>query len=393
MKLLVVLSRVPWPLDKGDKLRAYHQIKQLSINHEIELIALNDKDLHKDALAELSKYCQEIHVLNLSKWGIIINIIKAFLTGKPLQIGYFYNLGVHRKIKNIIQQYKPDHIYGQLVRVAEYIRYESVPKTLDYQDALSAGLKRREERVGGLKRLLFSFEYKSLAKYEAAIFDDFNHKTIITSQDQELIQHAERAKITVVPNGVDMAFFHPMDAEKTYDLVFTGNMNYPPNVMAANFLVNDILPLVQKEKPDARVLIAGASPHPSVRALASESVTVSGWLDDIRVAYSSSKLFIAPMQIGTGLQNKLLEAMAMKIPSVTSDLANAALGAKENTEIKVAKSQDKEAFAAYVLELLNNSEIATQQSDAAHQFVQQNYSWESSVKTLEELLLSSKAST
>jgi len=85
--------------------------------------------------------------------------------------------------------------------------------------------------------------------------------------------------------------------------------------------------------------------------------------------------------------------MAMKIPSVTSDLANAALGAKENTEIKVAKSQDKEAFAAYVLELLNNSEIATQQSDAAHQFVQQNYSWESSVKTLEELLLSSKAST
>ncbi len=385
MKLLVVLSRVPWPLDKGDKLRAYHQIKQLSINHEIELIALNDKELHKDALTELSKYCQKIHVLNLSKWGIFINIIKAFFTAKPLQIGYFYNSGVHRKIRNIIQQYKPDHIYGQLVRVAEYIRSESVPKTLDYQDALSAGLKRREEQVGGLKRMLFSFEYKSLAKYEAAIFDDFNHKTIITEQDQELIQHAERSNITVVPNGVDMEFFHPMDEEKTYDLVFTGNMNYPPNVMAAKFLVNDILPLVQKEKPDAHVLIAGASPHPSVRALASEAVTVSGWLDDIRIAYASSKVFIAPMQIGTGLQNKLLEAMAMKIPSVTSDLANAALGAKENAEIKVAKSQDKEAFAAHVLELLNNSKIAMHQSDAAHKFVLKNYSWESSVKILASL--------
>jgi len=382
MKLLVVLSRVPWPLDKGDKLRAYHQIKQLSKNHQIELIALNDNTLDSGAIDELSKYCTKIHVLNLSKGCIVFNIIKAFFQGKPLQIGYFYSTSIHRKIKSIIESSKPDHIYGQLVRVAEYIRHESIPKTLDYQDALSAGLMRRKKWVGALKRCLLDFENKRLAKYEAEIFNDFDYKTIITTQDRELIQHKDKQEIIVVPNGVDLDFFKPTEEEKTYDIVFTGNMNYPPNVMAANFLVNDILPLVQKEKSDARVLIAGASPHPSVRALASESVTVSGWLDDIRKAYASSKVFVAPMQIGTGLQNKLLEAMAMKIPSVTSDLANAALAANENSEIKVAPAQEKEAFAKHILDLLDNPLEAKTQADKAYDFVLNKYSWESSVEIL-----------
>ena len=385
MKLLVVLSRVPWPLDKGDKLRAYHQIKELSVNHQIELIALNDKSLHPDALNELSNYCSKIHILSLSKWGIAWNILKAFFQGKPLQIGYFYNSGVHRKISKIIQEFHPEAIYAQLVRVAEYVRYESGAKVLDYQDALSAGLKRREEREKGLKRWLFAFEYKRLSKYEAAIFPDFKHTTIITPQDRDLIQHSQRAKIVVVPNGVDMQFFHPLQDEKVYDMVFTGNMNYPPNVMAAKFLVNDILPIVQQQKANANLLIAGASPHPSVRALASKSVTISGWVDDIRVAYAASKVFVAPMQIGTGLQNKLLEAMAMKIPSVTSDLANNALHAEIDREIKVAPAQDKETFAKHILDLLDNENMATQQAEAAYKFILNNYSWKSSVEILQKL--------
>jgi len=385
MKLLVVLSRVPWPLDKGDKLRAYHQIKQLSTNHQIELIALNDKPLHPDAKAELSQFCDKIHILKLTKTGIAWNIIKAFFQGKPLQIGYFYCSKAHSEIKKIIREYQPDHIYAQLVRVAEYVRYENVSKTLDYQDALSAGLKRRRDKESGLRKLLFGFEFQRLKKYESDIFPDFDYKTIITAQDRALIDHPDKNSIVVLPNGVDMQFYHPMDEEKIYDLVFTGNMNYPPNVMAAKFLVNDILPLVQKQKKDVNVLIAGASPHPSVRALASEWVTVSGWVDDIRIAYASSRIFVAPMQIGTGLQNKLLEAMAMKLPSVTSDLANAALGAKAEQEIKVAPAQEKNVFAKHILDLLEHPDKANKQADQAFQFVLKNYSWKSSVEILEGL--------
>ena len=385
MNLVVILSRVPWPLDKGDKLRAFHQIRELSKEHSIELIALNDANLHPDAETELSKYCAKIHIIGLSKIGILFNLIKALFSSKPLQIGYFYSTSAHRKIKSIIANSKPDHIYGQLVRVAEYFKNETVLNTLDYQDALSAGLQRRKASVGGLKRFIFNLEYRRLAKYEAEMLELFDHTTIITTQDRKLIQHPNRQKIVVVPNGVDMEYFQPMHSEKTYDVVFTGNMNYPPNIMAAKFLVNDILPLLQKEKPGIKVLIAGAAPHHSVRALASEQVAVSGWLDDIRIAYASSRVFIAPMQIGTGLQNKLLEAMAMKIPTVTSDLANAALNAEENTEIRVAISSDGQAFAKHLSDLLDNPEMAKALADKAYDFVVKNYSWKASVQILEAL--------
>ena len=385
MNLVVILSRVPWPLDKGDKLRAYHQVRELSKSHTINLISLNDQKLHPDAETEMLKYCQAIHIIRLPKLAIFWNIIKAFFKGKPLQIGYFYNARAHLQIKSIIANVAPNHIYGQLVRVAEYIKEENISKTLDFQDALSEGVHRRSDKAKGLKKIIFKMEYQRLAKYEASILPLFNYTTIITSQDRDLIKSPNKDEIIVVPNGVDMQFFKPMEQEKIYDVVFTGNMSYPPNILAAKFLVNDILPILQESRNDIRILIAGALPHPSVKVLASESVTVSGWLDDIRTAYASSRVFVAPMQIGTGLQNKLLEAMAMKIPSVTSDLANAALRAKADLDIKVAPSEDKQVYAKHILELLKDSELATKQADAAYNFIKNNYSWESSVETLQNV--------
>ena len=385
MKLLVVLSRVPWPLDKGDKLRAYYQIKYLSKNHEIELIALNDKELHPDAERELSKYCKAIHIFSLKRPGIALHIAAAFFKGKPLQVGYFYDAGIHRKIKEIIRRFQPDHIYGQLVRVAEYIRHESIPKTLDYQDALSAGMQRRAQKASGVNAQLFWAEYRRLRRYEAAVFEDFDYKTIITVQDRDLIQHSDKKQIHIVPNGVDTDFFHPVEAEKKYDLVFTGNMSYPPNVGAARFLVKEILPLVHKEMPEVNVLIAGASPAPAVKALAGAKVEVSGWMDDIREAYASSRIFVAPMQIGTGLQNKLLEAMAMKIPAVTSKLANKALQARPGEYIRVASEDKPEQFAGQILDLLQKPSRAEEQKEKAYLFVKENYSWEAAIKKLEQL--------
>jgi sugar transferase (PEP-CTERM/EpsH1 system associated) len=385
MKLLVILSRVPWPLDKGDKLRAYHQIRQLARHHQIELIALNDKALHPEAEKELSKYCSKVHIFPLRKSVIALNIARNFFSGKPLQAGYFYDAAIHAKIRKIISDSKPDHIYAQLVRVAEYVREENIPKTIDYQDALSAGLDRRRKRTRGPKRHLLSTEFRRMQKYEAAVFDDFDFKTIITTQDRDLIAHPERNKIAIVPNGVDMEFFHPMEMEKEYDIVFTGNMSYPPNVLAAQFLVRNILPIVQKELPSVRVLIAGAAPAPAVQALASEQVKISGWMDDIRTAYASSRIFVAPMQIGTGLQNKLLEAMAMKIPAVTSKLANKALQARPGEYIRVASEDKKEQFAHQIIDLLQKPGRAVEQAELAFQFVKERYSWEAAVEKLEQL--------
>ena len=202
-------------------------------------------------------------------------------------------------------------LFGQLLRVAEYLRHKNIAKTIDYQDIFSYGMKRRADIASALTRPIYSMEYRRLSRYEAAIFDDFDVKTIISEPDRALFPHPRRDEILVIPNGVDHEFFKPRQEEKRYDVVFTGNMSYAPNVNAVDYLANEILPLVWKTLPGTTLYIAGATPDPKVKKAASDRVIVSGWLDDIRDAYAQSRVFIAPMRIGTGLQNKLLEAMSM----------------------------------------------------------------------------------
>ena len=130
MKLLVILSRVPYPLEKGDKLRAYHQIRCLSKYHQITLIALTDQKVHPQAKDKLLNFCDEVYFLKLNKLGILLNVIGAFFRGWPLQIGYFYNKKVKKEIDSIVRQVKPNHIYCQLIRTAEYIHDFDIPKPL-----------------------------------------------------------------------------------------------------------------------------------------------------------------------------------------------------------------------------------------------------------------------
>lgn len=387
MKILVILSRVPYPLEKGDKLRAFHQIKSLSKNNEVFLFALNDIPLHKDARSVLESFCKKVIICKISKISIFINLIKAFFSGKPFQVGYFYNSKAQKKIDEIIEIEKPDHIYCQLVRVTEYVRHSAIRKTVDYQDALSTGQERRKINAPFYKRFVFHMEAERLKKYEVEIFDDFNNKTIIAEQDREMIQHTQKNKIFIVRNGVDMEYFKPVLQEKNSDLVFTGNMNYPPNVDAAVFLAKKVLPLLLEKYPEFKLKIAGASPAPAVQELASEHIEITGWVDDMRTCYAESKIFIAPMQLGSGLQNKLLEAMSMQIPCITSLLANNSLQATGNKEILIGKTPEE--YANHIFFLLENPEKAMAIAQNGYDFVKNNYSWDKHNAILEKIICTS----
>jgi sugar transferase (PEP-CTERM/EpsH1 system associated) len=386
MKIFVLLSRFPYPLEKGDKLRAYHQLKYLAKNNEIHLCALTDVDVKQEHIQQVASFCKTIHTEKLSGFSIFINILKAFITGKPLQVGYFYNSNVHRRITDLISGIQPDHIYCQLIRVAEYVRFTDKPKTIDYQDVLSKGMQRRMETSPVLWKPLLKLEYHRLLKYEHRVFSWFNHKTIISKPDRDLIPHPDRDQIEVVINGVDTDFFKPVKREKTYDIVFTGNMGYPPNVNASKFLVNEVLPLVTRLRPQIKVMLAGATPHPGVQALANDHVHVTGWVEDIRECYAHAKLFIAPMQIGTGLQNKLLEAMAMQIPAITSPLANDALNARDGKEILIGKTPQD--YADHILKLLEDPMQNEYIARNGYHFVHRHYNWVAATKKLEDLISS-----
>lgn len=243
-KLVVLTSRFPFPLEKGDKLRAYYQIIELSKVYDIHLIALTEIHVKEEWLQELTKYCSAIHTFTINKFQKILGAGLQLLTQKPFQVGYFTNYGIKRRINSLLHHIQPHHIYCQLVRPAEYVKnYHACPKTIDYMDALSKGIHRRIALAPWYKRPFFKAEYQRLRNYEHKIFDYFEHHTIITAQDREMIFHKDRAKIAVIPNGVSPAFFdYPAVNTKEQDLVFTGNLNYPPNIEACLYLGNKIMP-------------------------------------------------------------------------------------------------------------------------------------------------------
>jgi sugar transferase (PEP-CTERM/EpsH1 system associated) len=386
MKLLVLLPRVPYPLEKGDKLRAFYQIKELSKYHDIYLVALQDGALHPEALEKIEPYCKEIHLFKLSLFSKLWGITRALLKGLPMQCGYFFSKDAKQKIQKLIYKIHPDHIYCFMIRMAEYVKkYKECHKTLDYQDVLSIGMKRRSERASFWIKPVLMYEYQALKRYEKNIFAYFTNKTIITNIDKDLISHPQKQYIQVILNGIDFEKFHYTEKEKKYDLIFAGNMSYPPNVDAALFLAKSIFPKLLAQFSDLKLCICGANPANAIKALDSENIHVTGWVDDISEYYAQSKIFIAPLQLGTGLQNKLLEAMAMKLPCVTSPLAGKPLeGAQHNHDLFICNNIDE--YVNAVAKLLNDQPFFNTIAENGYQFVKTNYNWEEIGKQLEEVM-------
>lgn len=384
MKLLVVLSRIPFPLEKGDKLRAYYQIRELSKQHDLYLVALYNRRIPAEAMRELTPYCREVHFLKQHPVRSALNMAGSLFLGLPLQCGYFYSHRNHKRIDKIIQSVQPDRIYCQLFRMAEYVRHCRIPKVLDYQDAFSMGMERRAQKAFPLFRPVMRMEAHRIAHYETDIFDDFEHKTMITALDRDCIQHPMKEEIVIVPNGVDFAKFSHDAVPKTHDLIFSGNMNYPPNVDAAVYLVKEILPELRKKHPEVKLMLAGADPSKKVRALQCDHVTVTGWVPSMTDCYAQARIFIAPMRLGTGLQNKLLEAMAMKLPCVTSPLAAKPLdpAAKEGAVIACSTTRQ---YVDTLDRLLTDSAYYQEYATRGHDFVYEHYDWTNATRKLNEL--------
>jgi polysaccharide biosynthesis protein PslH len=370
-QLVFITSRFPYPLEKGDKLRAFFQLKELAQKFDVHLICLTESAVSSESEAMVKPYVVSLHLFPISKWKKWVGAGLEVFGRRPIQVGYFHHRSIQKSIDAILENLRPDHIYCQLIRATEYIKnYHDCPKTIDYMDTLSKGIERRIDNASIIIKQIFRLEYKRLLRYENHIFDFFEFHTIISKQDRSHLPHHRRDTITIVPNGVNELFFTPISLESNYTIVFTGNMSYPPNVEAAKYIVCKILPMLA---PSTTVLISGASPTKEVKDLASEQVTITGWVDDIRESYSAGKLFIAPMFIGTGLQNKLLEAMACGKPCITTSLANNALGAKPNNEIIIANNANE--FQQAIRLLLADKQQQDLLSKNAQSFVRERYTW------------------
>ena len=385
MELLILTSRFPYPLEKGDKLRIYNQIKTLSANHRITLIALTFSKVSTKQVEALSPYCEKQFIFKISLFQQFINIIRAIFSNKPIQVGLFYSPVIAKRITSILNSKKFDSIYCHLIRMADYvIDFNHPNKTIDYMDVFSKGMERRAEKSHGIKKIIFNMEFKRLLDYENRIFNYFKNHTIISEQDKNLIPHADKSKIQIIENGVDRTIFHSLGGKKKFDLLFTGNMGYPPNIEAAIYAANHILPLVHKINPEVTLLIAGINPSQRIKKLASDKIFIIDKFENIRDAFDMCRINLAPMLISIGLQNKILQAMAMRIPTICSTLANNAVNAKDNEEIYVEDSP--EGYATKINILLTDNQAYNQMVENGYKFVINRFDWERQNSNLEKLL-------
>lgn len=384
MKILVVLPRFPYPLEKGDKLRAFNQVRELSKRNEVYLFCVTHKKVLPEWQEALTPYCKKIRVVKLPRMANILNVIKNYFRTKSLQMGYWDSIKSRKSYKSFEKEVKPDVIYNQMVRTMPLVARSRYPKVMDFQDALSMNVERRMEHARFLWHYILHFEFKMLRSTEYNAFKIFDALTIISEPDSEAIPHTKNGDIHIIPNGVDFDHFKPIECEKKYDIVFCGNMRYEPNVRAAKYLTEVVMPLVWAELPQATLLIAGAYPKKKVRELGDGRVTVTGYVDDICQCYAQARVFAAPMLTGSGLQNKLLEAMAMELPCVTTSIANDSLHAEVGKEVLVGDTAD--AFAAHLVELLKDEQLRSRISHEGNVFVHDHFSWEQSCEQLEEVL-------
>ena len=389
MKIFVVLPRFPYPLEKGDKLRAYNQIVHLSRRHEVYLFALSHHPVDSNAIAALQPFCREIRVARIRRFVSCKNVLRNFFSTKSLQLGFWDSRSARRACREFVRSVNPDVIFNQMVRTIPYVARLPYPKVMDFQDALSMNTERRMEKTKGLWHYILHFEFKMLRSTEYNAFKIFDALTIISPSDRDAIPHRQGRDIHILPNGVDFDYFNATEESSNspihpFDICFCGNMQYPPNVDASCYLVNEVMPLVWKRFPQVRLVLAGATPKAAVRKLASPQVTVTGSVPDIRPYYAQSKLFVAPMRIGSGLQNKLLEAMSMGVPCVTTSLANEALHAESGEQLFLGDTPAELAEA--IVRLLTDDALRQQMAASAAQFVRQHFSWESVSLQLERIL-------
>ncbi|MBL0081161.1 MAG: glycosyltransferase [Saprospiraceae bacterium] len=387
MRIAIISSRFPYPLERGDKLRLFHQIKALSKHHEVFLYTVNDILPSKTEMAEVSQYCQKIVVFQSTWWQKLIGLSFAFWKGWPFQSGLTYSPKFEEQLRLELDQAGVDSVFCQLIRMAPYCRQISLRKVLDYMDALGMGMEKRADLSSWPLSWLYRVESSRVKKYEKTLSLQFNALSVITGADAEALDlPATHAPLEIVANGIDTKYFViSSHVDQPYDVGFVGNLGYLPNIGAVRFLVNEIQPSFQKQMGyDLKILLSGARPSAEVISLSNDNVKVVSWVDDIRTSYWKMKILVAPIFYGTGQQNKILEAMACGIPVICSPEVASGVGAIHKQELLVAGNAAQFVEAIHLL--LSDPLMRQNLSEKARAFVEQRYSWEKNTSKLYNLL-------
>ncbi len=385
MKLLFLANRIPYPPYRGDKLKIYNLAKRLAKQHELHLVTFTEIVADKTYIPELKKIFTEVHTVHLPKWKGALNCALEFTSGLPLQVLYFKSQEMQELVNKIVDNTNYDAIHVQHLRMAPYLKdRKDLPAILDLPDAFSLYWKRRQKTENSFFKNRFEhLEQKRLEKFET-IIKEYRLSLVCSQEDLEYLKDLHGAdNLKLLPNGVDTSTFFPQahDYSKNDTLLFTGNMDYAPNVDAVIYFTQEILPLIQKQFPTIKFVIAGQRPLDSVKELANENIVVTGFVKDLAKVYNEASIVVAPLRFGAGTQNKVLEAMAMGIPIVCTNVGFKGLSVESGEGVFM--EEGKERFASQVCELLRSECMREETGKKGIKVVREKFDWDVIAKKLE----------
>jgi sugar transferase (PEP-CTERM/EpsH1 system associated) len=398
--LVFLCQRIPYPPIKGDRITSFNLLRHLTSRYRVFLGTFVDDPADNPREPLLASMVEDMHIARIRKPWAFLRALPRWLAGEPISFALFRSRRLDRWLDAIGERHDPVAIVAYSSNISTYAvdKFRQGPRArrriLVFGDVDSEKFVAYAERASGFKRWLFATEARRVRSEERRLAAKADKVTLVTEEEVELARSVfgeQHSRIALLPNGVDTAIF---SRERYPDapfagggaaLIFTGAMDYPPNVEAVVWFARKVFPAIRDKLPAARFFIVGINPAREVKDLAGEpSITVTGRVESVASYLAHAQVAVAPLQIARGVQNKVLEAMAMALPVVASRGAMTGIAVTPGRDV-VSADEPREWIDA-CLRLLGDPAEARRIGNAARRLVLERYNWEAQFARLDALL-------
>ncbi len=392
--VLYLVHRMPYPPDKGDKVRSYHLLKHLQRRHRVFLGTFIDDPQDEAHLPALRALCPDLHVERLSPAWAKVRSLPAMLCEKPLSVRFYRSQRMRDWVASVVRDHRPEAAVVFSGAMAQFAmpHIAQVPMLLDLVDVDSVKWAQYAQARRGPMAWLYQRESRCLLAFEREAVANSEHAFLVTDKEAALFRSLapeSQHKVQALCNGVDASVFAPEPhspspfASTDRPIVFTGAMDYWPNVDGVIWFAREVLPQVRQRWPHATFHVVGRNPTPEVRALQGPGVTVTGTVPDVRPYLQHAHAVVAPLRVARGIQNKILEAMAMAQPVITVHGCAQAISATPAQGLWVADSPEE--WSQAIDRSLSSPQAHVQAGLNARRFVVEHFSWQAHLSGLDAL--------
>ena len=390
MRILYLCHRIPYPPNKGDKIRAFHQIQAIAARHEVDVFTLADDAGDLGYSSALAQYCHRLIVARVHPKLARLRALPYLFTATPLTVPYFYSAELVADVRRALLSRSYDRIFVYCSAMAQYVDSASqVPMVMDLVDVDSDKWTQYAAFTKFPYSAVYRREGRALREYERKVCEKATSVLVTTVREAELVRCiSPSTRVHVVPNGVDTGYFDPSVVPPEAGgpaVIFTGDMSYFPNEEAVTYFALKVLPLIRRSVEGVRFWIVGRNPGPKVQALRHiEGVEVTGFVPDVRTYLAKARVAVAPFSIAAGIQNKILEAMAYGIPVVAT--SRAVQGLFRQVAAAVDTADTAKEMAVKIVSLLRYPQLAREKGAEGRERVTAAYKWEEALDHLLQLV-------